>query len=313
MNNIKVSIIVPVYNVELYLKECLESAVNQTLDNIEIICINDGSTDDSLSILEKYSEKYSNIKIINQQNSGVSVARNIGIKEAKGKYIYFLDSDDYINLDAMKICYREAEKYNLDIVTFDANIFYDENIKCMKSVENYDRKNILKSDIISGQQFYILSHKSGIYCMPVWINFYKKEFIDNNNLFFYEGIVFEDEIFTIKVLMKAKSIKYINNKLFNRRIRKNSLMHSDINKEKIIGRLTVARETYKIYLNNNLDAELRNILMFWIRFYYQSSIRFCDILSCYKLRKHIVKEIKENKDILNFSLDIQINSPKLYY
>lgn len=313
MDNIKVSIIIPVYNVELYLEECLESALNQTLDAIEIICINDGSTDNSSNILKKYSEKYNNIKVINQDNKGLSTTRNIGIKEARGEFIYFLDSDDYIELNTIEVCYREAKKYNLDIITFDANIFFDENIEINEWKEKYDRKEILNSNILNGQEFYILSNKKGIYYSPVWLYFYKKEFIEKNNLFFYEGIVHEDEIYTSTALIKANSIKYINQKFFNRRIRENSIMTSNISKDRIIGNRTIANETYKLYLNNNLDIELRDILISWIRVYYQNSIRFCDILNCYELKNEIVKEIKENKDILNFSLDMQINSPILYY
>ena len=99
---INVSIVIPVYNVEKYLKQCLESVVNQTLDKIEVICINDGSTDNSLNILKEYEKKYNNIIIIDQENKGPGFARNIGMKRASGKYIYFLDSDDYIELNAME-------------------------------------------------------------------------------------------------------------------------------------------------------------------------------------------------------------------
>lgn len=132
--DIKVSVIRPVYNVENYLEEYLNSAVNQTLKEIEIIAINDGSTDCSLEILNKYKSKYKNFSIINQENRGLSGARNSGLRVSKGKYVYFLDSDDYINKDAMEICYKEAEKDKLDIVTFDEVHFMITLIKveCLK-------------------------------------------------------------------------------------------------------------------------------------------------------------------------------------
>ena len=98
---VKISVIIPVYNVEKYLKESLESVVNQTLNDIEIICIDDGSTDSSPSILKEYQNNDERFIIINQENSGPGAARNRGIKEAKGKYTYFLDSDDYLELDAL--------------------------------------------------------------------------------------------------------------------------------------------------------------------------------------------------------------------
>ena len=119
----KVSVIIPVYNVEKYLEECLDSVVNQTLKEIEIICINDGSIDNSVKILEKYRDKYSNIKVINQKNLGVGRARNVGVKLAKGEYIFFLDSDDYIEVDALEKCYIEAKQHRLDVVLIDSKSY----------------------------------------------------------------------------------------------------------------------------------------------------------------------------------------------
>lgn len=104
MNTPLVSIVIPVYNVELYLRECLDSVISQTYHNLEIICVNDGSPDNSLSILEEYAAKDSRIRIISQENAGISVARNTGMDVATGEYIYFLDSDDYIALEMVERC-----------------------------------------------------------------------------------------------------------------------------------------------------------------------------------------------------------------
>ena len=113
-----VSVIIPVYNVEEYLKEALESVVNQSLKDIEIIIINDGSTDKSLRIIKGYATKDKRIKIINQKNQGQSIARNSGIENAKGKYIYFMDSDDYIALETLEVCYKKCEEYELEMIYF---------------------------------------------------------------------------------------------------------------------------------------------------------------------------------------------------
>ena len=115
LNNMKISIIVPVYNVEKYLERCLDSLINQTLKDIEIICINDGSTDNSSEILKEYAKKDSRIIIINQNNQGISVARNNGMNKAKGKYIGFVDSDDWVDLDFFEKLYKAAEKHNAQI------------------------------------------------------------------------------------------------------------------------------------------------------------------------------------------------------
>ena len=115
MSDIKVSVIVPVYNVEKYLRQCLDSIINQTLKEIEILCINDGSTDSSPEILKEYEEKDSRIKIINKKNAGLSAARNQGLELAKGEYVSFIDSDDWINETFCEALYTAAKKYDSDI------------------------------------------------------------------------------------------------------------------------------------------------------------------------------------------------------
>ena len=117
MEKIKISVIVPVFNAEKYLKMCLNSLVSQTLKNIEIICIDDGSTDNSLAILDKFKSKDDRIKIIKQKNYGVSMARNNGISEAQGEYIGFVDADDWVDKDFFEKLYNAAQKYNADIAT----------------------------------------------------------------------------------------------------------------------------------------------------------------------------------------------------
>ena len=116
MNIVKVSIIIPIYNVERYLRQCLDSVVNQTLKDIEIICVDDGSTDNSVFVLKDYQKKYSNIKLITTKRLGCYNARNLGLKEAKGEYIGFVDSDDYVNIEMYDKMYSKAIQLNADIV-----------------------------------------------------------------------------------------------------------------------------------------------------------------------------------------------------
>ncbi|WP_270532267.1 glycosyltransferase, partial [Paraclostridium sordellii] len=255
---IKVSIVVPVYNVEKYLKESLDSAVNQSLEDIEIIAINDGSTDNSAQILDEYEKKYSNFKVINQENKGLSGARNTGIAECKGDYIYFLDSDDYIDLNAMEYCYNEAKKDNLDILTFDAETFLDGQLSIDEiDKEEFYRDKIIESKVMSGEEFYVNSNKKGAYRSPVWLNFYKRKFIENNNLNFYEGIVHEDEIHTSKSFILAKKVKYIPKRFFFRRIRENSIMTKKIDENRIKGNYIIAKATYKLSKNKNLSKKTK--------------------------------------------------------
>lgn len=154
---IKVSVIIPVYNVEEYLKECLDSVINQTLKEIEIICIDDCSTDSSYSILEEYAKKDSRIVLIkNKENMGVGYNRNIGIKEAKGEYIGFIDSDDYISEDYYENLYNTAKKYNSDVVNTlnvsndkEGNIFnywcHIDNFVKIKKYYEYESNNLFNN------------------------------------------------------------------------------------------------------------------------------------------------------------------------
>ena len=126
----KISVIVPVYNAEQYLRECLESLVNQTLEDLEIICVNDGSTDSSPKILEEYASKDSRIKIFHQENQGVSAARNLGISKVQGEYLVFVDSDDWIELNALEILYKTIDKRKSDILLFSNYRYYgDSSVK----------------------------------------------------------------------------------------------------------------------------------------------------------------------------------------
>ena len=138
MSQPQISVIIPVYNVEQYLSKCLESIINQTLQDIEIICINDGSTDNSLQILEEYAQKDSRMIVINQENQGVGVARNKGLEIARGDYIWFVDSDDYVERNGLDYVYEKSKENNADIVCFGVN-------------------NICKSTIISGHTNQYLS------------------------------------------------------------------------------------------------------------------------------------------------------------
>ncbi|CEP97135.1 glycosyltransferase [Paraclostridium sordellii] len=309
---IKVSIVVPVYNVEKYLKESLDSAVNQSLKDIEIIVVNDGSTDNSQEILKVYEEKYSNLKVINQENKGLSGARNTGIAECKGEYIYFLDSDDYIDLNSMEYCYNEAKKDNLDILTFDADTFLDGKLSVDEiNKEEFYRENLIESKTMSGEEFYVYSNQKGAYRAPVWLNFYKREFIEKNNLIFYEGIVHEDEIYTSKSFILAKKIKYIPKRFFFRRVRENSIMTRKIDESRIKGNYIIAKETYKLFKYEVINEKVKNVLAMWIRKYYSNCIKYCDSLGLKDKRDFIIDNIEE--DVLDTSLQFQIENPKMFY
>ena len=187
----KVSIIVPVYNVEKYLKRCLDSLVNQTLKDIEIICINDGSTDGSLTILNEYVRNDDRIVVINQENSGVSVARNNGIDVAKGEYVGFVDSDDWVSEDYFEKLYNFAIQNNAEIAVGSIIRLHKFNRRKFLTFD----KAIVTSDINLKFELCDMPEKS-----YVWNKIYKSSKLKEIGLKFEEGIVFEDCIFTPQAL-----------------------------------------------------------------------------------------------------------------
>lgn len=206
---LKVSVIVPVYNVEKYLEKCLISLVNQTLKDIEIIIINDGSTDNSQTIIDRFKKEYTNIKSFKQKNKGQAVARNVGLKYCTAEYVTYVDSDDYIELDMMEKLYQNVEKNKYDIVISD--IIKEERNK------SYVFKNFWQVNKEANKNF-MTSHMG-----PV-ARLYRREFLINNNFKFLEGVIYED-LGSIPILgMYTNKIIYVNDAYYHYVIRNGSSM-----------------------------------------------------------------------------------------
>ena len=222
-NSAKVSIIVPVYNVEKYLSVCMDSCINQTLYDIEIICVNDGSTDKSLEILEKYAAIDNRIKIINKKNGGLSSARNAGIKASNGNWIMFLESDDSLSLNACERIWKEALEEPTDIIVFGSDMFpsHPQPSEWHKWVLNVQTKRVylftpeVLLNIPSSKPF-------------VWRQAFSKELLEKTGVLFDESVKYgEDIVFQFEIFPYASNISYIADKLYNyRHYRKGSLMES---------------------------------------------------------------------------------------
>ena len=225
---IKVSVIIPVYNVELYLEECLDSIIGQSLQEIEIICVNDGSTDSSLSILYKYAQTDNRIQIINQSNKGQSSARNVGLGLAKGVYIYFMDSDDILDTTALYELYKLAKQDQLEVLYFDASVIYENEDLAVKydsymTTYSYIRKHNYNS-IISGASMFTAMYNNGEYrCQPC-MQLTQADYIRGIDLRFLEGIFHEDHLFYFLCIIQAARVSHLNKPYFVRRIRVNSTM-----------------------------------------------------------------------------------------
>ncbi len=213
----KVSIIVPVYNSEKYLDKCLKSLINQTLKDIEIVLVNDGSTDNSVKIIEKYL-KDERIKLFNKENGGQASARNLGLTKAKSDYIIFIDSDDYVNKDMCEKLYKFIKKDNYDIVLADYYI-----------VTNTDKKYVTMLHKESGE---VNFHEYLQTAVCPWNKIYKRTFLINNDFKFPEGIIYED-FASIPTLIKYNpKIGYLNEAFVNYVHGDVSTMRGEVYKEK---------------------------------------------------------------------------------
>lgn len=256
-----VSIIMPVYNVESYIEEALDSLLSQSYckEKVELIIVNDGSTDNSMNIINKKVKEFkSNIIIINKKNEGASVARNIGLRQAKGKYIYFFDSDDRMHKDLLSNCIKELEKNDLELLTFDGVNFYDGIDQRSIRLEEYDRNEVLEETILTGDEFFNKYYLSGGYKVSVCIHVYKREFLLRNNLNFMEKVCCEDENFTLRAVLLSKRMKYINKKLFYRRVRNNSMTTKVIDNFKIESTKKVLKANVE-FISGNKFNETENI------------------------------------------------------
>ena len=225
----KFSIIVPVYNVEKYLDRCVNSLIKSiySLNNCEILLIDDGSTDSSSNIIDRYSNDYSYIKSFHKTNGGLSDARNYGLAMAKGEYVIFIDSDDEVNVKLFKDILMKMNDYHHDILLWDATIIDEKSKKIVSSLNYYYIHNGLDvNKIYSGTEVidYQLSYSSD-FVTTVWLGAYKKSFLLDNQLFFEKGLFHEDELWTIKVLLSSNKVCYLNSKAYLYRQRENSIMN----------------------------------------------------------------------------------------
>ena len=222
MQRPKVSIILPVYNVAPYLKQSLDSIISQTLTDIEIICVDDGSTDESGKILDEYKEKDARIKVIHKKNAGTGAARNDGLKIATGECIGFVDPDDWILPNMYERLYNILQDKELDIVMFTPDVFNDQTQKHEGFLYFQDSNfpKILDDKIFNKDDISPFS-----YPMCVWNKLYRKKLFDENNIDFAEGLDFEDHKVIFKSLFTAKRIYFIREKLYvYRHSRKGSIL-----------------------------------------------------------------------------------------
>lgn len=262
MSQILLSIIIPVYNVEKYIGECLESLLRQKLDDCEIIVVNDGSTDSSLRIIEDYTPKFNGIlRIVSQKNSGLSSARNEGVKYAKGEYIYFLDSDDYLKDFAIKVLLNTI---GLDK---DTNIFQLDNIitDTGKRLNNFFRNSEGISIVDYFKEYHTIDSSNSVVSACSFI--YSSSFWRNNNLCFEVGKKYEDQLFLYNLLQKKGIIRvvHIDKPFYVFRENREGSISTNVSLTHYKDRQYIWKKAFLIFKQNNFTEKV----------YYNNLFKFC--------------------------------------
>ncbi len=287
-----VSVIVPVYNTSKYIRRCLDALVGQTLENIEILLINDGSTDDSPLIMQDYQKRYpEKIIIINKENGGQATARNLGIAKATGEYIGFADSDDYVDKTLFEKLYKKAKETDADYVDCDYHCMY-ESTGGVKEI---------------GTRGTIKAHKSNRDMMldpqvSPWNKLYKREILTRDGMWFPEGVIYEDTAFFMKTVLNIKKTAFVDEKLVYYCVRENSTMTANKSR-KVADIFIVLKDIIDYYSKHNgAEAFSEELEYFCVKIAFCSNITRIGRIPDAKLRKELIGETFEfvNREFPNY-------------
>lgn len=292
--DVKISVVLPVYNVANYLKKCLDSLVNQTFKDFEVICVNDGSTDLSLSILEGYALTDSRFKIITQDNQGLSGARNTGIKEVKGDFILFVDSDDWLEENALELLHDQVKGFDSDITMFKFK-YFDEDSGEFSDGPNSNLE-IIDSSFYTGNFNYkdVLDILFKISHAP-FNKLYKTSFLNDSDAEFLYGSYYEDLEFFYKVFLKAEKVSVLPEYLYFYRIRDQSISNSgDEGSFDIFDILKTTKQ-------NLIDAEVYDrVKQGWLMFVIVN-LKYVYLRLMAEFKNRFIDLMKENYESLNLS------------
>jgi len=299
----KVSIIIPVYNVEAYLEECLHSIVNQTFRDMEIILIDDGSSDRSPEIMKTFAEKDDRIKIITQPNSGVSAARNRGLRAASGEYFLFIDSDDTILFNTIETLYNQSIETKSNLLLGNMIHIYTNG----KEFFPFKRKKEIYNQIIgmSGEECYVKLMKDNTFPPLVYLFFMKRELIIKNKIFFKEGVIHEDELWCVKAMLNAPKVSLIDFYYYNYFQRDGSLMNSNNKEFRIKSLFIVAKELNKIAAKlkkeNKIEVAGSVYRKIFGLFFFINELSLQIEKQIFESRPYFSKLLKENYSLLPYS------------
>ena len=260
MKKFKISVVVPVYNSEKYIKECVDSLVNQTISFSEIVLVDDGSNDSSLEICYEYQEKYNNIIVISKSNGGPGSARNVGLGKVSADYVIFVDSDDYVDTHLCESLSNKLRNSNVDILLYNASSFHE--ISYSESKDAYVHINEVDTETISGIEYMKLSFPRR-YSVSSWLAAYRMEYLQEYNLKFMSDVLLcEDNVFYLHTMTNASRVIGINDFLYNRRYRENSIMTSKLSLKKELDIVKIINEIMEYV--SNIIIEQQDV--FWLRY-----------------------------------------------
>lgn len=273
----KVSVIIPVYQVEAYVQECLESVQTQSLEELEIICVHDAGEDGSWEIVKQAAAGDSRIRLLeNERNLGLAATRNRGLAQARGKYVYFLDSDDKIRRDALEVLYRRAEREELEVQIFAASFLYENEELKEKFCSNPSQFKGEYPQVMEGRRLFAAWMKVWDWMPSQPRYFYRREFLEKHGLRFPEGMLHEDETFTFDVLMYARRVLVTNEEFFIRRFRSASIMTGVPTIRNVEGCVCILEHIASMQEWYLYDQELNQAVK-----YYMYKI-FCDVCRKYQ-------------------------------
>lgn len=251
----KISIIVPIYNKKKYLRECIDSILSQSFNDFELILIDDGSKDSSWTIIQEYAVHDNRIVPFRQANAGVSAARNAGLDRAQGKWICFVDADDYLPKDGIQILVEHGEKSNADIVNANATRVEDD-----KQFKIFNFNN----EIVNGNIYPRLVH------FAPWAQLFKRNIIEAHHLRYVRGLAYsEDNVFILHYSLYASSIEFVNQSVYNYRINQDSAIQNKDYKKVAYHQMWAAHEVYKL---KDKESSLRNFIINRTKILISSSI-----------------------------------------
>lgn len=298
--NYLISIIVPIYDVEKYLRYCIDSLVNQTYKNIEILLINDSSPDNSLEICNEYAKKDSRIKVFTKENGGLSDARNYGVTKANGDFIYFVDSDDWIKEETIQGLYTQQVMHNADIVAANHIMYHEAKKSFGLYIHDKDYHISVLTPTLAYQYQNSWNHNESVFIVA-WGKLYKKELF--NNIEYPVGRIFEDEQTTHKLFFSANKIVYIHNNYYYYRQRPGSIMRSGYNIKRAYDMVDMLNEKMADIILYGVDIELFKDRMFRLLRFTKDQIERNNLTSdpiykriCKKLEFFYTDEISKEKN-----------------